>query len=121
MSAYVVWMDSSFAKIFHLKGDVVSASKTMRNDPDHHTANKNDSKHKDSARFFYSVAEHLRGFNDRVLLVGPGVAKSHFITFLETHHQRDLAQRIVGTETMDHPTDAEIVAYARKYFPQGAV
>ena len=87
----------------------------------HHTANKNDSKHKDSPRFFDSVAKHLKTFNDRVLLVGPGVAKNHFITYLETHHQKDLALRIVGTETIDHPTDAEIVAYARRFFPQGSV
>jgi stalled ribosome rescue protein Dom34 len=121
MSAYVVWMDSGRAKIFHLKGGEVSVTKAVRHEHDHHTANKNDSKHKDSPKFFQDVVNHLKDFSDRVLLVGPGVSKNHFVNYLETHHLKELAQRIVGTETMDHPTDSQIVAFARKYFPVGAV
>ena len=121
MSAYVVWMDSGHAKIFHVTGGAVSLAKAMRHDIDHHTANKNDSKHKDSPRFFQDVAEQLNVTDDRVLLVGPGVCKSHFISYLEGHHQKKLATRIVGTEAMDHPSDAQIVAFARKYFPEGTL
>ena len=121
MSAYVVWMDSGHAKIFHVNGSNVSVSKAIRHDHDHHTANKNDSKHKDNPRFFQDVADHLKATNDRVLLVGPGVSKNHFVTYLEGHHQKELAHRIVGTESMDHPSDAQIVAYARKYFPEGMI
>ena len=43
MSAYVVWIDSGHAKVFHLKGGDVSVTKAVRHDHDHHTANKNDS------------------------------------------------------------------------------
>jgi stalled ribosome rescue protein Dom34 len=121
MSAYVVWMDSGRAKIFHINGSEVTMVKAGRHDPDHHSHNKNDSKHKDSPRFFTDVAERLRIVNDRVLLVGPGVSKNHFVTFLDEHHHQELARRIVGTESMDHPTDAQIVAYAREYFPEGSL
>jgi stalled ribosome rescue protein Dom34 len=121
MSAYVVWMDSAHAKIFHVKEGAVTVSKALRHEHDHHTADKNDSKHKDSPRFFQDVADHLKVTSDSVLLVGPGVAKNHFVTYLEGHHQKELAHRIVGTEAMDHPTDAQIVAYARKYFPTGVI
>ena len=121
MSAYVVWMDSASAKIFHINGDDVSVKKSLRHEPDHHTHNKSDAKQKDSHRFFDDVATQLATFKDAVLLVGPGVAKSHFVTHLEGHHQKELALRIVGTESMDHPTDAQIVAFARKYFPVGKV
>jgi stalled ribosome rescue protein Dom34 len=121
MSAYVVWMDSGLAKIFHVKQGSVSVAKALRHDRDHHTANKNDSKHKDNPRFFQDVADHLSESDDRVLLVGPGVSKNHFVTYLEGHHQKKLANRIVGTEVMDHPSDAQIVAFARKYFPEGTI
>lgn len=121
MSAYVVWMDSEHAKVFRVKGGDILIVKVLRHDRDHHTANKNDSKQKDSPRFFQDVADHLKSTNDRVLLVGPGVSKNHFVTYLDRHHQKALAQRIVGTETMDHPTDAQVVAYARQYFPEGVV
>ena len=121
MSAFVVWMDSDSAKIFHIDGDAVEMKKAIRHDPDHHTHNKSDSKHKDSLRFFADVASHLETFHDAVLLVGPGVAKTHFVSHLDGHHKKELAKRIVGTESMDHPTDAQIVAFARKYFPAGKV
>jgi stalled ribosome rescue protein Dom34 len=118
MSAFVVWMDSSTAKIFHIKGDSVSTSKAIRHEVDHHRHNKNDMKQKDSPEFFTEVADHLKTMKDSVLLVGPGVTRNHFITYLEGHHDKALAHRIVATEPLDHPTDAQIVAYARKYFPK---
>lgn len=121
MSAYVVWMDSANAKIFHIQGEEVLTSKAFRHDHDHHSHNKNDAKQKDSPKFFTDVADHLNGVKAAVLLVGPGMSKNHFVTYLEDHHRKELAQRIVGTESMDHPTDAQIVAFARKYFPQGSL
>jgi stalled ribosome rescue protein Dom34 len=114
-------MDSTNAKIFHIAGDAVSTSKAFRHSPDHHTHNKNDAKQKDDPKFFTDIADHLKTMKDSVLLVGPGVSKNHFVTYLENHHQKELAHRIVGTEAMDHPTDAQIVAFARKYFPQGTL
>jgi stalled ribosome rescue protein Dom34 len=121
MSAYVVWMDSTNAKIFHIAGDQVTAAKAFRHDRDHHTHNKMDAKQKDNPRFFTEVADHLKAANESVLLVGPGKSKNHFVSYLEDHHKRGLAQRIVGTEAMDHPTDGQIIAFARKYFPQGVL
>jgi stalled ribosome rescue protein Dom34 len=111
-------MDSTNAKIFHMDGESVKESRAIRHDHDHHTHNKTDAKQKDSPRFFTDIANHLDDRKAAVLLVGPGVAKNHFVTYLDTHHQKALAQRIVGTEDMDHPTDAQIVAYARRYFPK---
>ncbi len=121
MSAYVVWMDSSSAKIFHVDGDTVQSAKAVRHDSDHHTQKKTDSKQKDSPLFFVDVANHLKAHKDSVLLVGPGTSKNHFVTFLEGHHEKGLANRIVATESMDHPTDAQVVAYARKFFPKGQI
>jgi stalled ribosome rescue protein Dom34 len=119
MSAYVVWMDSTNAKIFHIAGDEVTTSKAIRHDHDHHTHSKNDAKEKDSGKFFLDVADHLKSMKESVLLVGPGLSKNHFVTYLENHHHKDIANRIVGTESMDHPTDPQIVAFARRYFPEG--
>jgi hypothetical protein len=31
-------------------------------------------------------------------------------------HDRTLRAKVAGVETVDHPTDREMVAYARKYF-----
>jgi len=51
----------------------------------------------------------------QILVVGPSKTKLHFFRFAQ-QHDRALADRIVGLETMDHPTDAQLVAYLRHYF-----
>ncbi len=50
-----------------------------------------------------------------MLLTGPGLVKTAL------HHHIDqrkplLAKRVVGVETLDHPGDGELLAFARKYF-----
>jgi hypothetical protein len=52
---------------------------------------------------------------DALLIVGPASAKHEFFKFVQEHH-RALVSKIVGVETVDHPTGGEIVAHARSYF-----
>jgi len=49
-----------------------------------------------------------------VLVVGPGSAKLAFIKHVHKHHHA-LDDKIVGVETVDHPTDKQLVGYIRKY------
>ena len=50
-----------------------------------------------------------------VLVVGPGAAKLEFIKHV---HKRDhaLEPKIIGVETVDHPTDGQLVDFVRRYF-----
>ena len=50
-----------------------------------------------------------------ILITGPGTAKLAFRRYVDQRHH-ELARRIVGVETLDHPSDAELAAYGRKYF-----
>jgi stalled ribosome rescue protein Dom34 len=68
----------------------------------------------DANRFFGEVARTL-GNTDAVLIVGPSSGKLEFFRYLHDR-ERDLASRIVGVESADHPTDGEIVARAKSYF-----
>jgi hypothetical protein len=52
---------------------------------------------------------------DAVLIVGPGLEKLVLVKHLMTRHH-DLAEKIVGVEAVDHPSDRQLLAYARKYF-----
>jgi hypothetical protein len=47
-----------------------------------------------------------------------GIFMSHYyaVVWLDRAHDKAMVERIVGIETVDHPTDAQVVAYARKYF-----
>ena len=49
-----------------------------------------------------------------VLITGPANAKTELVEFIRLQDPK-LAKVIAGVETVDHPTDAQLVAYARKY------
>jgi hypothetical protein len=50
-----------------------------------------------------------------VLITGPANAKTELVKHIHAHEPQ-LMKIIVGIETVDHPTDGELVAHARTYF-----
>ena len=65
-----------------------------------------------SWRALVSAAEHAEA---EVLVVGPAQAKLQLIKHIHAHDPA-MSSKIVGVETIDHPSDGQLVAYARKYF-----
>jgi stalled ribosome rescue protein Dom34 len=68
----------------------------------------------DTRRFFDDVERALEGA-EQILLVGPGTAKLQFFRHLH-QHARELEPKVVGIETVDHPTDNQLIAYAKRHF-----
>ena len=118
MTHAVVWIDHKEARIFHVHPQEVDESRVLSPQHYFHRHPKGHSEpreHPDDARhFFDDIARGLDGV-DSVLIVGPASAKHEFVKFVHEHLQR-VASRIVGVETVDHPTGGEIVAHARAYF-----
>jgi hypothetical protein len=52
---------------------------------------------------------------EEILVLGPSTAKSEFLHYLQ-EHVRGLTGKIAGVETVDHPTEAQIVAHVRSHF-----
>ncbi len=114
-----IWIDHKEARIFHLEPEHVVSAHVMA--PPHHIHHKHPKgpegvkEHPDDAkRFFHDVARSLEG-SEKVLVVGPSTAKLDFIRYVHKYQQA-LESKIVGVETVDHPTDGQLVAYSRKYF-----
>jgi stalled ribosome rescue protein Dom34 len=114
-----VWIDHKEARLYRFEPG--SVDETTVAAPHHSIHNKHPrgsegpKAHPDDAkRFFHEVARALEGAEE-ILVVGPSTAKLEMIRYLH-HHEHTLEQKIVGVETVDHPTDAQIVAYARQYF-----
>ena len=109
-----VWIDHKEAKIFHIEPEGFDA-KTIAA-PRHHLTRKAEEqgRHAGSKRFFDSVAEALENAEE-ILVVGPSSAKLDFLRHLH-QHSAGLERRILGVETLDHPTDGQLVAYVRDYF-----
>jgi stalled ribosome rescue protein Dom34 len=109
-----VWIDHQEAKIFHIEPEGFDASKIAA--PHHHKTRKAEEQgqHRGSDRFFHSVAEGLQDAQE-ILVVGPSSAKMDFLRFVQKHDHA-LESKILGLETLDHPTDGQIAAYVRHYF-----
>ena len=114
----IVWLD-------HLNATIVSFSLGSTDKIDvhshspeshiHHKARSIGSGHAaDDHRFFDEIAQALVGIHE-VLIAGPGNAKTAFEAYI-AEHDVGLARRVVGIETLDHPTEPELLAHARKYF-----
>lgn len=122
MSYATVWIDHREARVFHVAAD--ASEETTVRVPQHvhrrHPKGESGGKeHPDDARkFFHEVSRSLADCS-HVLVMGPSTAKLELVHYAE-EHDRPLVERIVGVEVVDHPTDPQIIAFARKYFKLGA-
>ena len=120
MSHYhaVVWLDHAQARMFSFNPDDIDVTRLLANPPHrqvHHKAGTiGAGKAEEDREFFRDIASALDKSGE-VLILGPGVAKLELIRYLHRHDPA-LEPKIVGVETVDHPTDHQIVAYARQYF-----
>ena len=68
----------------------------------------------DARPFFEEIVTAL-GTAEEVLVTGPGTAKTEFRHHIEAKH-RPLLQRVVGWEALDHPSDGQLLTFAKQYF-----
>ncbi len=111
-------MDGEQAKIFKLRMGGKADHEVVKSNSrkDHHTGHPKDSmSHAAEEPYLHDVASRLKDAAE-VLVVGPGLTKSHFKHHLEKHHHSDLLKKVVGFENMDHPTDGQIVDLAHRFF-----
>ena len=113
-----IWIDHREARVFHIKWNDANewtAHARERHLHLHHKAGLGDSGRQPLDKpYLDSVATSVADA-DEVLVVGPGSAKNEFMAHLRLH-QPQLAKKVVAVEAMDHPTDPEIIRYARKHF-----
>lgn len=114
-----VWMDGEEARVFHVDGKQFDEA-TIRS-PKHHVhrhAKDQQTKshgHPDDDHKFFREISDLLGGSAKILVLGPSVTKLHFLRYLQKHNAT-LESRIVGLETVGHPTDGQIVQHVRSYF-----
>lgn len=107
----VVWVDHQKAQVLQFDAEHVQAQKVKAHS--HHTA-QHGSEVRTSHEFFGQVCDALEGIAE-VLVTGPHTGLTDFRHYADKHRPQT-AQRIVGYETVDHPSEAQLIAFARKYF-----
>jgi stalled ribosome rescue protein Dom34 len=113
----VIWIDHREARVFHFSPTDVE---TLVLHPDHPTrhihrkANATGSGHATaSPDYLKEVAESVADAG-AVLIAGPANAKTELVEYIRLHDPK-LAKAITGVQTVDHPSDAQLVAHARRY------
>ena len=64
---------------------------------------------------FYEKVITAAKDSGELLIVGPADAKLHLVKHIERKHPA-MSARVVGVETVDHPSDGQLLAHARQYF-----
>lgn len=127
MSAFhaVVWLDHREAHVIPIGvGGGAEHEATIRPDAGghadrrrhihHHAGSMTGKRSAADAAFFAAIADAMAEAKEW-LVVGPSTARTEFARYVR-EHRPDLAPRILAVEPMDHPTDREIAAYAKRWF-----
>jgi stalled ribosome rescue protein Dom34 len=118
LSHAAIWIDHEQAKIFELGREGFDEWRIRPHDRHlhiHHKAGLGDSgKARPDQHYFHSVADAVKDARE-ILIFGPGTARTELLRHLE-RHDPSVAKKVVAVQPMDHPTDGEIVAFARRTF-----
>ena len=114
----VIWIDHHEARVFHFSPTDVERLVLHPDHPTrhiHHKANSMGSGHAAEDRNFLQAIVGSITDAGAVLITGPGNAKNELVKHIDQHAPK-LMKIIAGVETVDHPSDAQLVALARHYF-----
>jgi stalled ribosome rescue protein Dom34 len=115
MNVAVVWIDREHAQLYLLSNDKMERRKFEHHHKENHRHARDAAvKNREEHGLFQEVGNALEGA-DKILILGPGVAKHHFRNYM-TEQKPMLARKIAGVETVDHPSDGQIAAMARKFY-----
>jgi stalled ribosome rescue protein Dom34 len=113
-----IWIDHAEAKVYGLswqKAEEWTVRPHDRHVHLHHKAGSIGSGNATSDKHYLaSVTEAVKDAGE-ILITGPSSAKLELLRYLH-EHAPDVEKKVVGIESLDHPTDGELVNFARKFF-----
>lgn len=114
----VVWIDHHEARVFYFDAEdaerlVVHPAHAAQHI--HHKANSVGSGHAQVDPKYLGEVTKAIAAAGAVLIAGPANAKHELVKFIEAHEPA-LRARVYGVETLDHPTEGQLLAHARQYF-----
>lgn len=107
----VAWLDHQEAKIHQFDESHVESEKIKAHSQH---SRQHGSAVRTEHEFYAEVCAALDGITE-VLVCGNSTSLSDFRHYV-TKHRTSLLERIVGFEAVDKPSDAQLLALARRYF-----
>jgi stalled ribosome rescue protein Dom34 len=115
MNVAVIWIDREHAQFYLLSNDKMERREFRGHHQEHHRHVRDSiEKEREERGLFQEAGQALEGA-DKILILGPGMAKHHFRNYM-VEQKPLLAKKIIGVETVDHPSDGQIAALARKFY-----
>ncbi len=114
----VIWIDHHIAHILSFNKedcDETIVKATSHTQHLHGKSGSPDSGHVKEDTVFFDNTINAAKDSLVVLLAGPGTEKNVLAKYI-AHSHPEMAGKIVGVETVDHPSNPQLLAYARKYF-----
>lgn len=114
----IVWIDHHEARVLHFNDTDVTCAVVHPKDRHvhlHHKANTIGSGHAPIDHDYHRRVREALGDRCLFMLVGPSSAKKELSTWL-IEIEPSIRGRMAAVESIDHPTDNELVAHARKFF-----
>ena len=114
----VIWIDHREARVFHFNSAEVERCVVSPDHPTrhiHHKANCIGSGHAAEDHEYLQAVVQSVSDAGMVLITGPANEKTELVKHIQQHAPSKM-KCITAVETVDHPSDAALVAYARKYF-----
>lgn len=112
----VVWLDHAEAHVIHFNRDesqtdiIKSATKPHL----HVKAGGNGGRSADDRAYLEQVVSSVKDAQE-ILITGPGTEKTVLYKFMLKQFPA-VAEKVVSVESSDHPSDNQLLAYARKFF-----
>ena len=107
----VVWTDHHQAQILQFDAEHVEAQKVKAHS---NHSRQHGSQVRTEHEFFGHLCDAVKDIPE-VLVTGSRQCLADFRHYVDKHRPHAL-QHIVGWETVDHPTEGQLVAHARQYF-----
>ena len=111
LSHAVAWIDHHSAQVLQIDAEQVIGQKVKEHV--HHTR-QHGSQVRSEHEFFAEVCDALSGI-ESILVAGSHTALADFRRYVDKH-RHELAAQIAGWQTVDHPTEGEIVKMGREFF-----
>jgi stalled ribosome rescue protein Dom34 len=114
MKHAIVWIDHSHATVIGLGAPDADDHET------HHVARGTGQRHAHAGspavdHSYWDAVVAALGTASEVIVAGPGQEKQAFVRDLGKRHAA-VARRVVAVETLDHPTEGQLLAHARRAF-----
>lgn len=114
----VLWIDHHEARIIHFNADSAEEKRIRPADPPRHLhvkAGSTSGIHVTDAPQYYGKVAAALGDAHELLVAGPSTAKAEFVKYAHKHAPA-LIEKIAGIETLEHLSDNQLLAEARRFF-----